>query len=128
MSIPARLCSAQFVSGQKSNGPLSPDYVPSFFSHTKSNDRRKILIDMNRFERVPEAEKIRLENSEKMMAAKVMLGLADSGNGIHYCEPYSGTCTCTWSMTEVTINDLNVMEEENKKLTAECIQFKAINS
>ena len=41
------LCSAHFISGQKSNHPLSPDYVPPVFAHTKSPVKRKLVADMN---------------------------------------------------------------------------------
>ena len=45
------ICSVHFVSGAKSNDPLSPDYVPSVFSYTKSPVKRKLVSDMERYER-----------------------------------------------------------------------------
>jgi len=35
-----RLC--RLVAGQKSNDPLSPDYIPTIFGHTKSPRKRKM--------------------------------------------------------------------------------------
>ena len=34
------LCDAHFISGKKSNNPLSPDYVPSVFGHASSPVRK----------------------------------------------------------------------------------------
>ena len=34
------ICSKHFLSGVKSNNPLTPNYVPSLFKHTKSPVRR----------------------------------------------------------------------------------------
>ena len=36
-----RLCSQHFVSGAKSDDPLSPDYVPTIFRFMKSPKKRK---------------------------------------------------------------------------------------
>ena len=56
------LCSAHFVSGSKSNDRLSPDYVPSVFSHTKSPRKRKAERDLQAFTR----EGKKLEREDQM--------------------------------------------------------------
>ena len=57
--------SAHFLSGEKSNDPLSTDYVPSVLAHTKSPLKRKLAKDMERFERASSAKKRRIENTDR---------------------------------------------------------------
>ena len=45
------LCSAHFISGQKSNNPVSPNYEPSVFAHTKSLVKKKLVENIHRFKR-----------------------------------------------------------------------------
>ena len=89
------LCSAHFISGEKSNDPLSPDYVPSVFAHTRSPLKRKLVKDMDRFERASAVKKRRMENSNRLTAAESLLHLSTVGNGTEYCEPSTGTSAMT---------------------------------
>ena len=82
------LCSVHFFSGKKDNNPLSPDYVPSLFSHIKSPAKRKLEKGMERFERTSQAKKRRLETEGKHEAAKTLLTLSEVGNGTTFCEPH----------------------------------------
>lgn len=41
------ICSTHFISGETSNDPLSPDYVPSVLTHTKSLLKRKQSRDFD---------------------------------------------------------------------------------
>ncbi|XP_029938068.1 transcription factor E2F3 isoform X2 [Salarias fasciatus] len=47
----SRLCSEHFVSGQKSDNPLSPDYVPSLFKFLSPQERQQKIDDYMEFER-----------------------------------------------------------------------------
>ena len=67
------LCSAHFVSGSKSNDRLSPDYVPSVFSHTKSPRKRKAERDLQAFTRRKEARKRRSDASRREVASQALL-------------------------------------------------------
>lgn len=102
------LCSAHFVSGEKSNNPLSPDYVPSLFAHVNSSLKQKRVRDLSRFERTSEGKKRRADVQEKIDAAESLLKLSEVGNGTNYCEPHTGICT----MTELSAVDLMQTETE----------------
>ncbi len=56
LSIPG-FVAFHFLSGKKDNNPLSPDYVPSLFSHIKSPAKRKLEKGMERFERTSQAKR-----------------------------------------------------------------------
>ena len=75
------ICSVHFVSGAKSNNPISPDYVPSMLCYTKSPVKRKLASDLERYESKVEAKKRRVENCDRLAAASLLLGLSKDGNG-----------------------------------------------
>ena len=114
------ICSVHFVSGSKSNNPLSPDYVPSIFNHLASPARRRAKEELDKFRRRSEVKKRRVLNCQKQEAANSLLSLSNFGNGITYCEPYTGTCTMTdLSMAEISVamNEKEELESLVKSLT-----------
>ena len=114
------ICSVHFVSGIKSNDPLSPDYVPSVFCYTKSSVKRKLASDMERYERKVEAKKRRVENCDRLAAASSLLALSEDDNGSAYCEPHTGLHT----LTALTMADIDKLERENDHLKSENMQLR----
>ena len=58
-------CSDHFISGEKSNDPLSPDCVPSIFKHLSSPFNRKCARDMERYERLSPTKKRMTTEADK---------------------------------------------------------------
>ena len=108
------------MSGAKSNDPLSPDYVPSVFSYTKSPEKRMLTSDRERYERKVEAKKRRIQNCDRLAAASSLLALSEDGNGSVYCERHSGLFTST----TLTMADIAKPERENDHLKRENVQLR----
>ena len=83
------LCSAHFISGQKSNDPLSPDYIPSIFSFTSSPQKRKGHQQLNVYERRRNIKKTRLEsgtntnNSDVYISENAVQDMSRNGRSCH---------------------------------------------
>ena len=45
------ICSQHFVTGEKSNKPLAPNYVPSVFEYVDSPTKGRLEVDMDKFHR-----------------------------------------------------------------------------
>ena len=113
------LCSEHFISGCKSNDPLSPDYIPTIFAHTKSPVKRKAAVDLERFERTAEMKKKKRDNAEKLSAAQSLMELYDTGNGSEYCEPHTGVYT----MTDLSNEDIERKMEELEDVKLQCTRL-----
>ncbi len=112
------LCSDHFISGSKSNDPLSPDYVPSVFAHASTSLKRKAVEDMARFKRSADVKKRRQENTIREEVARTLLQLSDTGNGEEFCEPHTGTGTMT-DMSTIDIEKSFTKQAELETLVQE---------
>ncbi len=120
----SRVCSAHFVSGEKSNNPLSPDYIPTLFTFTASPVKKRLRSSAARFDRGQHNVKRRLETTSTLDAAQSLMTLHEQGNDSAYCEPYSGVSSCT----DMSISDINDLEYRVVKLKKESEDQKAVNS
>lgn len=111
------LCSSHFISGQKSDDPLSPDYVPSIFDYTSTPEKQKASADLVAYERRKESRKKRVNAAamEETSAPKRRRCLADEG--FRNAETMTDTSGCYMSWLEVE----NIrLSHENKQLDSEC--------
>ena len=133
------LCSAHFVSSSKNNDPLSPDYVPSIFSHVRSPRKRKAEQDLRSYTRRKEARRKRSEAVSRETACQVLLSFtgeeANEPAEIETVESRiveTGTMTETLgrdagTMTDLSMSDmqyLDALEKECNHLRSENVQLK----
>uniref|UniRef100_A0AAV2MI45 Uncharacterized protein n=1 Tax=Knipowitschia caucasica TaxID=637954 RepID=A0AAV2MI45_KNICA len=65
--------SCETGTGQKSDDPLSPDYVPSVFAHTKSPAKRPAVQSLEKFNVRQNLKKKKLLQSSRSEAAMALL-------------------------------------------------------
>ena len=61
------LCSEHFVSGEKSNNPLAPNYIPTLFSHVESPVKSKMVARLEDFNRRQAMKRRRVENEASLV-------------------------------------------------------------
>ncbi|XP_060755369.1 peroxynitrite isomerase THAP4-like isoform X1 [Neoarius graeffei] len=76
----SRLCSDHFISGARSNHPLSPDFVPSVFQHTSSPVKRKGQQSLESFQRRQAMKSRKREEESRRSAAQALLDLTSGLN------------------------------------------------
>ena len=120
------LCSAHFVTGAKSDDPLSPDFVPTLFSHVESPIKRKAKRDLVRYERSREVKTRRIECSLREEAATALLQLRcdslDVDVGIE--ETSDETQPSCSTMTEISGEQIVNLQTECQLLREENCRLK----
>ena len=116
--IGARLniCSTHFISGQKSNDPLSPDYVPSIFEHISTLSRIKRRNNFKAYRRRKNVFKRRLENTMKegarKKAAKKLIEVAKEEQTAKEEGQVLGTSEAG-VQTQLSLEDIAYLEEKS---------------
>ena len=79
------ICSVHFVTGEKSNNPLAPNFVPTIFPHLKSPAKRKLVKDAAAFRRRQALKRKRIVAAQAQSSAtsstEVGVGVGNEGNG-----------------------------------------------
>ncbi|XP_042372931.1 uncharacterized protein LOC121966929, partial [Plectropomus leopardus] len=69
----ARVCSEHFISGEKSDDPRSPDYVPSIFKPASPPKERRERMQLDAINRKQKKKLQRRQQAEKSSASTVLL-------------------------------------------------------
>lgn len=115
------ICGAHFITGCKSNDPVSPDFTPSVFDYVKSPQKRKLVNDIERYDRTVATKRKRMDNTAAASAATSLVArLAD--NGTTDLEPHTesfASTTLSMSDIEKLESRTRLLEDENSKLKEE---------
>uniref|UniRef100_A0A8C6S5E0 THAP-type domain-containing protein n=1 Tax=Neogobius melanostomus TaxID=47308 RepID=A0A8C6S5E0_9GOBI len=76
----SRICSEHFLQGKKSQDPLSPDYVPSVFAHTKSPAKRRALKTLQKYGMRQEIKRKKKLQSSQNEDASALLTVEATGS------------------------------------------------
>ena len=85
------ICSQHFVTGKKSNNPLAPNYIPSFFEHVSSPVKCRLEIEAGQFERRQAMKRRRRTAARNATATRRTVSEADTEPS----ESSTTTDTCT---------------------------------
>ena len=113
------VCSAHFVSGKKSDDPLSPDYVPSVFSHVNSPQKRRVKRQLERYEQRRSTKKRRLDavedisSSHSELQSVMQQGDSQQGEGTgEEIETQGLHMADSSTMTDMSARYISALEEE----------------
>lgn len=119
--------------GAKSDDPLSPVYVPSLFSFTKSPVKRKATRVALRYKERQTTKRRRLANHQRMEAAIALQNLSSSFVEVTYGEDMptasatSTVCDVAKSIsieTDISVSNLTAVEKELDALRVENMNLK----
>ncbi|XP_051803372.1 uncharacterized protein LOC127533698 [Acanthochromis polyacanthus] len=125
----SRICSEHFVQGKKSEDPLSPDYVPSIFAHTKSPAKRRAQDIVKKYDLRQKLKKKKLQMSSRNEAARTLLSLSttvpefeeDTENAVAVCDNISNEIMC---QTSLSGEDIEILQQECQLLRSETFELK----
>ncbi|XP_041847555.1 uncharacterized protein LOC121643965 isoform X1 [Melanotaenia boesemani] len=132
----SRLCSEHFLNGQKSDNPLSPNYVPTVFAHTKSPQKRKAITNLNNFQRREAMKKRKRQEGEHRQAAKQLsmdkdtlsIGLQDDGHEDGIADEDAVIGDCQASLSSSVMCQTEMSSEDISSLLFECQQLQKENT
>ena len=108
------ICSAHFVSRSKSNNPLSPNYVPTIFSHTESPVKRKMEAQVESFERRQTMKRKRIDNTP--LPSNEEYNAED-------CDEACGSSSA--ALSEEFMVERAIKDQEKRHLQVYCLEVEA---
>ncbi|XP_067102000.1 THAP domain-containing protein 1-like [Osmerus mordax] len=120
-----RICSEHFIKGAKSDDPLSPDWVPSIFTHSPAIKKRKREKDMERYEQHNRMKNKRVEE-KKPDAVDVLLELSSEPHAelapLKEEEQQCDNRLCREKIERLQ-KECNELREENQRLRSSNVKW-----
>ena len=106
------------LSGEKSDDPLSPAYVPSIYSFTTNEKKRKAEQDMERYSAAKRRSEIReLKSAETLQDFETvnLIEANDCSNEANECSDNEkativSNAKCVHTQTDLTVKSLTALE------------------
>ncbi|XP_062328761.1 uncharacterized protein LOC134028889 isoform X2 [Osmerus eperlanus] len=112
--------------GAKSDDPLSPDWVPSIFTHTPAIKKRKREKDMERYEQHNRMKNKRVEEKKKPDAVDVLLELSSEPHAelapLEEEEQQCANRLCRENIERLQ-KECNELREENQRLRSSNVKW-----
>ncbi|XP_061696370.1 uncharacterized protein LOC133511453 isoform X2 [Syngnathoides biaculeatus] len=112
--------------GSKSDDPLSPDFIPSVFKHTKSPRKRKAISAVETFQRRNNTKERHARERSRQEAAVSLLNLnasvSSENNPFNFPDDEE---TGTETQTDLTSHSIDAMITECQQLRSENMKLKS---
>ncbi|XP_051527764.1 uncharacterized protein LOC127425619 [Myxocyprinus asiaticus] len=118
------LCNEHFISGEKSENPMSPDFVPSVFAHTSAAQKQRNVYKLKRFE---QTQALKRKRTQAVDESHTTVAINNNDTDLEKTDRYDehSYATTVHSPQTFTTCTNTACQATVKALTDECTALRA---